>query len=241
MSLANELAHQLLFAPPPACADPDCHSGVVTLTFVRRVSGKGDLADYPCRGNTQDNDAAAAVRNFLDSLQGSQNIQNNQSQAQGQIYTTLPDLLATPNTIPVIESADQLLIDNLLSHLPPTLLLQSQEADDASSADPSPETAKAALEALSLEQKKEILRKVLRSPQFSQSLGSLTQAIRDGGLPTISDALEVPVAHCGFVKEGSGVPQGGGDAVEAFVVGVKEAVKRKRNRRNEGDERTETE
>jgi hypothetical protein len=67
-------------------------------------------------------------------------------------------------------------VDNLLSYLPPTLLVLAQEVDDSSSVDRNPETAKAAMEALSLDQKKDILRKTLRSPQFSQSLGSLTMA-----------------------------------------------------------------
>ena len=85
------------------------------------------------------------------------------------------------------------------------------------------------MQALSMGQKREILRKVLRSPQFSQSLGSLTAAIRDGGLPSISDALKVPVENGGFLRRG-GVPIGGGDAVEAFLKGVKVAVEK------EGDE-----
>jgi len=79
------------------------------------------------------------------------------------------------------------------------------------------------MQALSVGQKREILRKVLRSPQFSQSLGSLTAAIRDGGLPSISDALKVPVENGGFPRRG-GVPVGGGDAVESFLKGVKAAV-----------------
>ena len=185
--------------------------------------------------------AAAAVRDFLQSLQGNQNLQG-QSQAQGQVYTTLADLLATSTTVPIIDTATSAFVDNLLSHLPPILLLLNQEADDISDVDPTPETAKAALEALSLDQKKEILRKVLRSPQFSQSLGSLTQAIRDGGLPTISDALQIPVVHGGYVKEGSGVPQGGGDAVEAFVNGVRDSVQKElKNGGGGGEDRMETE
>lgn len=107
------------------------------------------------------------------------------------------------------------------------LLLLNQEADEVSSADPSPETAKAAMEALSLDQKKDILRRVFRSPQFSQSLGSLTQALRDGGLPSISEALRIPVANGGYIKGGGGVPMGGGDAVEAFVDGVKADVEKR--------------
>ncbi|KAI4242209.1 MAG: hypothetical protein L6R42_011073, partial [Xanthoria sp. 1 TBL-2021] len=87
----------------------------------------------------------------------------------------------------------------------------------------------AAMEALSLDQKKDILRKVMRSPQFHQSLGSLTSALRDGGLPSIGDALKIPVRNGGYVKHGGGVPLGGGDAVEAFLNGVKTVVKGERD------------
>src|SRR5206468_9208117 len=64
-----------------------------------------------------------------------------------------------------------------------------------------------------------------RSPQFSQSLSSLTIALRDGGLPSLSEALNVPVRNGGFMRRG-GVPLGGGDAVEAFLDGVKEFVEK---------------
>lgn len=79
------------------------------------------------------------------------------------------------------------------------------------------------MQTLTLEQKRDILRRVLRSPQFTQSLGSLTVALRDGGLPSISDALKIPVANNGFMRHG-GVPLGGGDAVRAFLEGVKRHV-----------------
>lgn len=174
----------------------------------------------------------------MQSLQGNAGLQN-QPGPQGQLYTTLTELLSTQNTIRVIESADEASIDNLLSYLPPVLLLLSQEAVDVPTTEPTPESAKAASEALSLDQKKEILRRVLRSPQFTQSTGSLTQAIRDGGLPMISEALNLPVANKGFVKAGSGVPAGGGDAVEAFVKGVKGDVEKKRDSEG-GEGRMET-
>ena len=179
------------------------------------------------RSSYQSSDAAAAVQNFLQSLQGNQALQSSSQQAQGQIYTTLPELLPSTTTIPVIDHADEPFVDSLLSHLPPILLLLGQQAGEASPVDPTPERAKASLEALNVDQKKDILRKVLRSPQFSQSLGSLTQALRDGGLPTICEALQIPVARGGFIKEGSGVPMGGGDAVEAFVEGIKSDVEKK--------------
>lgn len=179
------------------------------------------------------NDAAVAVQNFLRSMQGDQTLRDPEAQSQEpKIFTTLPDLLPSTITIPVIDSADEKLVDNLLSHLPPTLLLLAQEVDDISSVDPTSETAKAAMEALSMEQKKDILRKVMRSPQFHQSLGSLTGALRDGGLPTISDALAIPVRNGGYIKAGGGVPLGGGDAVEAFLDGVKAFVKKEK----EGEE-----
>lgn len=116
--------------------------------------------------------------------------------------------------------------DHLLSFLPPALLLLAQDIDDVSAVDTNPETAQAALQSLDLSQKKDILRRVLRSPQFTQSLGSLTVALRDGGLPSISEALKVPVENGGFMRRG-GVPLGGGDAVEAFLEGIRRQVKEK--------------
>jgi 26S proteasome regulatory subunit N13 len=167
------------------------------------------------------------VQNFLNSLKGGQGMQ--QQQAQGQIYTTLPDLLPTSTTIPTIDAATPKQIDNLLGYLPPTVLLIAQEpaAPIDGMVEPNAETTAAAMEALSLDQKKSILKRVLRSPQFHQSLGSLTMAIRDGGLPSIADALGVKLQHGGLVRGGS-VPLGGGDAVEAFVEGVKRTVEEKK-------------
>ena len=159
-------------------------------------------------------------------MQGNQALSDPQSSVQAKAFTTFPELLPPATTIPVIDHANEAFVDHLLSHLPPQLLLLSQEVDDLSSADPNSETAKAAMEALSLDQKREILRKVLRSPQFNQSLGSLTHAIRDGGLPSISEALGIPVENGGFLKRG-GVPVGGGEAVEAFMKGVRDVVEKK--------------
>lgn len=152
-----------------------------------------------------------------------------QQQAQGQIYTTLPDLLPTSITVPSIDSATTAQLNNLLNYLPPTVLLLAQESATAidGMVEPNSETAGAALEALSLDQKKALLKRVLRSPQFHQSLGSLTMAIRDGGLPSIADALGVKLQHGGLVRGGS-VPLGGGDAVEAFIEGMKKTVEEKK-------------
>ena len=74
-----------------------------------------------------------------------------------------------------------------------------------------------------MDQKKDILKRVLRSPQLHQSLGSLTVALRDGGLPTVSEALEIKVENGGYIRNGE-MPLGAGEAVEAFLEGVKQTV-----------------
>ena len=166
-------------------------------------------------------DAAAIVQNFLNSLKSGS--LSGSTQQQGKPFTTLPDLLPSSTTIPVIEAANSTFIDALLSHLPPTLLLLAQEIDELSEVDPNSETAQAVIQALSTDQKKDILKRVLRSPQLHQSLGSLTVALRDGGLPTVSEALEIKVENGGYIRNG-GMPLGAGEAVEAFLEGVKKTV-----------------
>lgn len=170
-------------------------------------------------------DAATVVQNFLNSLKGGQGIPTQQTSQGGQIFTTLPDLLPSSTTIPIIDSATPAQLDNLLSYLPPTILITAQSSSGSvdRSTEPSAASASAAIETLSSDKKKAILKRVLRSPQFHQSLGSLTMAIRDGGLPSIADALGVRVLNGGLVRGGS-MPLGGGDAVEAFVEGVKKSV-----------------
>ena len=170
------------------------------------------------------NDAAAAVQNFLRSMQGNRALSEQHAQ-QSAPFTTLPDLLPPSTTIPIIDNANEAFANYLLNYVPPACLLLSQEGDNTGSIDPTPETVKAAIGFLSLGQKKEILRKVLRSPQFSQSLSSLTVALRDGGLPSIGDALGIPIENGGFMRTGE-VPIGGGDAVKAFLDGVKVAVEK---------------
>lgn len=144
---------------------------------------------------------------------------------QRNVFTTLADLLTPTTTIPLIDSAHESTIDRFLEFLPPACLALAIEADDVAAGNADTLSADAAIEALSLGQKKDILRRVLRSPQFSQSLSSLTIALRDGGLPSISEALNITVENGGFMRHG-GVPLGGGDAVEAFINGVKEHVKK---------------
>ncbi|KAH8697360.1 proteasome complex subunit Rpn13 ubiquitin receptor-domain-containing protein [Talaromyces proteolyticus] len=161
-------------------------------------------------------DPSSVIQGLLQSLQGNQNIQ---SPAPENLFTTLADLLSPSSTIPMVESADDEKVNNLLNFLPPSLLLLAQDIDDIPAADINAETAQAVLMSLDLSQRKDILKRVLRSPQFTQSLASLTVALRDGGLPSISEALKIKVENGGFVRRG-GVPLGGGDAVEAFMDGV---------------------
>lgn len=151
--------------------------------------------------------------------------QRRRSAPQEKIFTTLADLLTPVSTIPWIESADAELVDRLLQYLPPALVTLAQEADDTAELNTDHASIQAAEAALSIDQKKNILRRVLRSPQLSQSLASLTVALRDGGLPSISEALNIPVRNGGYMRRG-GVPLGGGEAVEAFLEGVKDSVEK---------------
>ena len=48
-------------------------------------------------------------------------------------------------------------------------------------------------------------------------------ALRDGGLPSVSDALKIKVENGGFMRRG-GIPLGGGEAVEAFLNGIRATV-----------------
>lgn len=154
-----------------------------------------------------------------------------QQSAEGKVYPLLNDLLETSTTVPMVKSADEAQIDNLLSFLPPVVLVLAQQGVDSSGDsienEPSSESAAAAIATMNLAQKKSLLEKVVRSPQFHQSLASLSMALRDGGLPTISEALGVKVENGGFMRGGS-MPLGGGDAIEAFVEGVKKSVQEKK-------------
>lgn len=178
-------------------------------------------------------DAAAAVRNFLASLNqgGKGGMPSSQQSTEGKVYPLLSDLLETSTTIPMVKSADDDYIDNLLSYLPPVVLVLAQQgvnsSGDAIDNEPPSDSAAAAIATMNLAQKKSLLEKVLRSPQFHQSLASLTMALRDGGLPSISEALGVKVENGGFMRGGS-MPLGGGDAIEAFVEGVKKSVQEKK-------------
>lgn len=125
----------------------------------------------------------------------------------------------------MVDSATEEFTDTLISLLPPAVIVLASGSTD--SVDGKLEQSASAVEdakaSLSLDDKRTLLKKVLRSPQFNQALASLTMAIRDGGLPSIADALGVKVQDGGYLR-GSGMPLGGGQAIEAFVDGVKKTV-----------------
>lgn len=134
-------------------------------------------------------------------------------QPQQKLFTTLQDLLTTSVTIPWIDTASDGTVDEVMQYLPSNLVALSAQQDDGHRP-----------QSLTTSQKKDLIKRILRSPQFTQSLASLTFALRDGGLPSIGEALNVPLANGGYMRRG-GVPLGGGEAVEAFLNGVKDLVK----------------
>ncbi|KAH8675833.1 proteasome complex subunit Rpn13 ubiquitin receptor-domain-containing protein [Xylariales sp. PMI_506] len=189
-----------------------------------RVPCQLTIGDHSAAGGNID--AETAVRNFLNSLKGGS--AGASQGGEGKLFPMLSDLLTPPTTVPMVQNATEEKLDELLSFLPPSILILSQQGDSGSaSAEPTASAVEAAKQAMSIGQKKALLEKVLRSPQFHQSLTSLTMALRDGGLPTVADALSIKVENGGYMK-GSSMPLGGGEAVEAFVEGVKKTVEEKK-------------
>ncbi|KAF6805228.1 hypothetical protein CSOJ01_09661 [Colletotrichum sojae] len=189
--------------------------------------GGSDGARAAAGGST---DADAAVRNFLASLQGNSALAGSQQGGQQHAdkpFPYLSHLLPNEITIPMLRSSSEEYIDSLLSYLPPAIVVLATDSSDLGDSEPTAEAAAAAKATLSLAEKKSLLERVLRSPQFHQALGSLTMALRDGGLPTIAEALNVKVPNGGYMRGGA-MPLGGGEAVEAFVEGVKSTVKEKK-------------
>ncbi|KAJ0413920.1 proteasome complex subunit Rpn13 ubiquitin receptor-domain-containing protein [Aspergillus carlsbadensis] len=191
-------------------AGPDATGGDVREEGQESREGGAD------GGRAAPAESSAMVQDFLRSLGGGQ------SQQAEKPFTTLQDLLPPSTTLPFLDTLDAQGVDNLLKFLPQELLILALQMENPSAA--RPQTAQDVLTALNISQKKSILRRVLHSPQFTQSLASLTVAIRDGGLPSISEALKIPVENGGFLRRG-GVPLGGGDAVKAFLEGVRNHVK----------------
>jgi len=191
----------------------------------RHIS-KDSPTDRPSRPSDDPN---SVVQNFLRSLQGSnlsQSQSNQQQSSYDKPFTSLSELFNTDTTISFLSSASPVQIDALCAHLPASIFMLAQEsASSLSSVEPTPEAGQAAIEALSTDQKREVLQRVLRSPQLHQSLGSLTVALRDGGLPMIGDALGVEVENGGLIRGGS-MPIGGDEAVEKFLEGVKRSVEK---------------
>ncbi|KAL1893621.1 hypothetical protein Cpir12675_004051 [Ceratocystis pirilliformis] len=174
----------------------------------------------------------SVVRNLLASLEGSRQLSDSPHRLgpNDKPFPFLSHLLPTSVTVPIIDSGiSEEKIDQLINLLPPTLVVVTANNGTNSaeiSQDPTAEMLESAMASLSLADKRDLVKRVLRSPQFSQSLGSLTMAIRDGGLPTIAEALQIDVENNGYMR-GSAMPLGNGKAVEAFVEGVRKTVSKK--------------
>lgn len=161
-------------------------------------------------------------------MQGTQRLEGLSSQTSKVAPITLLDLLPPSTTVPIIDAADDFFLEKLLSQLPPELLNSHPDNNLQDSTDVALDVL-GAEEALSFEHKKSILKRVIRSPQFSQSLIALTGGLRDGGLPAISEALGIPVANGGYTQS-HGLAMGGNDATGAFMEGIKNLVEGARPR-----------
>lgn len=136
-------------------------------------------------------DLAALIRGITVPGQG-----QSQRQQYQQSALSLHDLLPSSNTIPALANASPAVIDELAANLPSGIIPADATAD----------------------QKKAIIIKVLQSPQFAQSLVSLSGAIKEGGIGGIAESLRVPIDFNAAAQ--------GQDLVEVFVNGVKKEVKK---------------
>ncbi|KAL2885311.1 Splicing factor U2AF-associated protein 2 [Ceratocystis lukuohia] len=162
----------------------------------------------------------SVVRNLLASLEGSRQLSDSprRPEPNDKPFPFLSHLLPTSVTVPIIDSGvSEEKIDQLINLLPPTLVVATANSGTNSaeiSQDPTAEMLESAKASLSLADKRDLVKRVLRSPQFAQSLGSLTMAIRDGGLPTIAEALQIDVENNGYMR-GSAMPLG--NATPSYV------------------------
>ncbi|KAL5596776.1 hypothetical protein BROUX41_006540 [Berkeleyomyces rouxiae] len=156
----------------------------------------------------------SVVRDLLASLEGNQQLSGvpPRSEAADKPYPSLSNLLVTSVTVPIIDGdISEQKLDDLISYLPPAIVVataNSGVSGGITSEAPSADMLDAAKASLSFSDKRDLVKKVLRSPQFAQSLGSLTMAIRDGGLPAIADVLNVQVEGNGYMRGGA-MPLGG--------------------------------
>jgi 26S proteasome regulatory subunit N13 len=115
-----------------------------------------------------------------------------------------------------------------------TPFLLEAEVEDVDQIDPNSETARMAMQTLDQSEKVEVLKRILRAPQLRAALGSLTEALKTGALPTVAQGLKIDVEHGGYMRGGA-MPLGGGDAVKAFLEGVKKTVEKEDNEEEDDD------
>jgi 26S proteasome regulatory subunit N13 len=115
-----------------------------------------------------------------------------------------------------------------------TPFLLEAEVEDVDQIDPNSETARMAMQTLDKSEKVEVLKRILRAPQLRAALGSLTEALKTGALPTVAKALNIDVENDGYARGGA-MPLDGGSAVKAFLEGVKKTVEKESNEKGDND------
>lgn len=171
----------------------------------------------------------------MNSLQGGDlGAAGGSSQQNNDPFTTLLDLLWPSHTITTVDKASPELIDALCAQLPMTPFLLEAEVEDVDQIDPNSETARMAMQTLDQSEKVEVLKRILRAPQLRAALGSLTEALKTGALPTVAQGLKIDVENGGYMRGGA-MPLGGGEAVKAFLEGMKKTVEKEDNE-DEDDE-----
>lgn len=182
------------------------------------------------------------MRNFLATI-------GNDRGRYGESFPSLNDLLTPSDTVAMADTANETQLDRLLDQLPSVTILLGRyppgtfggpsiphsELKYSERSEPDAETMERVRASMTVVQKRAVVSRVLRSPQFAQSLTSLTVALREGGLPTVASSLGVKVENGGYLHH-KGVPVGGGEAVEKFIDGVRTTMKEKREQQGEEEQ-----
>ena len=133
-------------------------------------------------------DMSTIVQNFLTSL-NTQRAANSSEEIRP--FPSLIELLSPSNTIPfIMQACDESIIDRILMLLP-TEISELAVNDNNGYKTGKCTSHESNVRQLSMRLKKEMLLKVLRSPQLCQSLDSLSVALRGGGLLSVSEALDI--------------------------------------------------
>ena len=138
-------------------------------------------------------------------------------------FPSLTELLSPSTTIPfIIQARDESLIDRMLLLLP-TEISELMLKDTHPFKLDKRTSYEFNIRHLTTELKKELLLKILRSPQLCQSFDSLSIALRGGGLLAVSEALDIDL-NMELATENANNDTASISPIQIFLNGIKSGI-----------------